>query len=87
MKKGLKGLRALALKAAAATNMKLIENAKDKVLMLRMDPAVRSVDVTICWTGHKDFTHLKFRSDIVIDLTANKILKNRFAATKKEKAK
>lgn len=47
-----------------------------KFLTLQIDRKTNDATVSICFNKHKDFANIKKKSDVVIDLTNNLIVKN-----------
>lgn len=59
-------------------NKEFTAKERDKVLMIKIDPDNNRADITICFTGHKDFPRMEYESDVIINLSENTIIKNRF---------
>ena len=69
-----------AIKAGARGNNRRAKAMSGQVLMVKLDDKSLQSWV-ICDLRDADFIKMKIRSDLVIDLAANKMLKNRYADT------
>ena len=77
----LKKLMDQATAYGAMKNREFAAKGRGKVLMIKIDPDNDRANITICFTGHKNFNQMKYRSDIVVNLSENTILKNRFKSS------